>query len=202
LKPPPKVLLFDLGGVLVDNVTFEELPKLLERPEPRPALFDRWLASESVRRFERGEIDQATFGEAFVEEWGLRIAPATFLDAFATWPRSPYPGAVDLLSRLRGRATVAILSNCNALHWERLSGLLAHTDAAFSSHLLGLVKPDQAIFRTVADRLACPPGSICFFDDSATNVRAAQSAGMQAHQTVGLESLAATVRSLGLEDLL
>ena len=46
----PKVLLFDLGGVLVDNVAFDRLPELLPEPIERGALVDRRIDSPSVRR--------------------------------------------------------------------------------------------------------------------------------------------------------
>ena len=193
-----RVLLFDLGGVLIDNVTFEELPLLLSAPMERAALQDRWLHSPAVQYYERGEIDADTFAADFVDEWALSSSPAQFLEAFATWPRGFFPGAVELLADLRKRHTIAFLSNCNAIHWERLAHVLDHADHAFSSHEVRAVKPEPAIFRHVAETLGCASEEITFFDDSATNARAAIAAGMRAYHTMGFDALRRTIESLRL----
>jgi putative hydrolase of the HAD superfamily len=195
---PPCVLLFDIGGVLVENATFQELARLLPPPVDISALPDRWLDSAAVQRFERGLITEEEFAAGFVDEWALEIEPARFLAAFATWPRGPYPGALALLERLRGRFTIAVLSNCNSLHWRRLADVINHADRAFSSHQLGLVKPDAAIFERVVQALDCAPDRIGFFDDSLRNVNAARAAGLLAHHTVGFEALRDTITAQGL----
>ncbi len=193
-----KILLFDLGGVLVENAIFQELPRLLREPVAETELYDRWLESEAVQMFERGELDEAQFGRRFAEEWRLAVEPEVFLEAFAGWPRGPYPGVIEMLARLRPRYRLAYLSNCNSLHWRRLEGMLGHVDHAFASHLFGVVKPDPEIFRRVLAELACEAGEICFFDDSLKNIRAAKAAGFEAHHTIGFTALERAIESLGL----
>jgi glucose-1-phosphatase len=192
-----EVLLFDLGGVLVETSLFPLLRRL--RPEAQEAdLYDRWLDSGAVAAFERGEIGEQAFAERFVEEWRVDIAPADFLAAFAAVIRGPFPGALALLERLRARYTLACLSNCNATHWPLAEPIAARFDQAFVSHLCGMVKPDPAVFRHVLAVLGQPAGAVHFFDDSLKNVRAAQAAGMNAHHTVGFEALERTITDLGL----
>ena len=53
-------------------------------------------------------------------------------------------------------------------------------DSCFYSCDLGLAKPDVAFFETVARELGVSPADVLFVDDSATNVRGAQAAGMAA----------------------
>lgn len=196
--PKPKVLLFDLGGVLIENTAFADLPTLLSEPITAASLADRWLDSRAVQAFERGEIEAEEFGARFVDEWGLRISRDEFLARFETWPRGPYDGALEMLVHLRRDYTTACLTNCNALHWRRLQPLLAQLDHAFSSHLMGLVKPDPAIFRRVVDALGCDAADICFFDDSARNVDAARAAGMSAEHVAGFGELSRRLCRLGL----
>jgi putative hydrolase of the HAD superfamily len=50
------ILLFDLGGVLIDFAGFEELPRLLPDRPGRAEIRRRWINCEPVRPFERGEI--------------------------------------------------------------------------------------------------------------------------------------------------
>ena len=197
--PQPAVLLFDLGGVLVDNTMFEDLPKLLPGPLAEAELRAKWMDSPAVQRFEHGEIGADEFASAFVSEWRLPMAPSAFLARFAAWPRGFYPGAQALLVRLRPRYRIAFLSNSNEVHWSSFPHILQHADDAFSSHLCELMKPDPALFRMVVDTLGRDPGQICFFDDSIRNVEGARAIGMDAHLTVGFQELEATLGSLGLD---
>ena len=159
------MILFDLGGVLVENTVFEALDVLLGRAVEPAGLRARWLASPSVRALERGDIDCAEFGARFVQEWGLALAPGAFLERFAGWPRGACPGAEDLVADLRERGPVGCLSNSNALHWERLAPILGWFDHAVSSHQLGVVKPDAAAFLAALERVGAQPRETLFFDD-------------------------------------
>jgi putative hydrolase of the HAD superfamily len=191
------VIVFDLGGVLVENSTFDELPKLLKGEVERSALFERWLHSASVRQFERGLIDENVFAANFIDEWALRISPSDFLAQFTTWPKAPYPGALELLSNLKAKYQIGVLSNCNHVHWSRFPEILEQIAHPFSSHILGLVKPDEEIFRGVAGRIGCRAADIHFFDDSESNVDAARVAGWNAHRTQGLTEVISRLQALG-----
>lgn len=195
------VLLFDLGGVLVENSMFVELPKLLPGPLPEGDLHDLWLSSPAVQRFERGEIAAKEFSTQFVSEWGLLVTPSEFIERFAAWPKGFFPGAGPLLNRLRRRHRIAYLSNSNSVHWNAFSNVLRYADVAFASHICGLAKPDPALFMLVTSKLDCDPDQICFFDDSSRNVGAAKAAGMDAHLTVGFDELIATLERLGFNDV-
>lgn len=52
----------------------------------------------------------------------------------------------------------------------------------FASHLVGAVKPDDAIYAHVERVTGVAPGSIVFFDDLEANVAAAARRGWRAHQ--------------------
>jgi putative hydrolase of the HAD superfamily len=197
-KSQNPVLLFDLGGVLIENRAFEDLPKLLPGAVPSDVVFDRWLESPAVQRFERGEIEPDLFANAFLEEWNLPLTRSGFLDAFTNWVVGPFPGVVELLCELARNYTVAFLSNCNSLHWDRMTPVLAVGDHAFSSHHWGVVKPDPAIFQRAIATLGRAPGDILFFDDSIKNIAAAKASGIKAFRTVGFGAVRAQLRELGL----
>lgn len=57
LDPIPRLVLFDVGGVLVELSGIEVMLGWLGRSTPVDELWRRWLHSESVRRFETGRID-------------------------------------------------------------------------------------------------------------------------------------------------
>ncbi|MBN2204171.1 MAG: HAD-IA family hydrolase [Thermoleophilia bacterium] len=184
MKRPP-TLVFDLGGILVENATLTALSDLLpERPEPE-AIRSRWLTSEAVRAFERGRSEPLEFATRFLCEWGLALSPAEFLTEFASWPRDFWPAALELLDELREEHVVACLTNCNVVHWERFDGFSEQFDLAFSSHLLGLIKPDRDIYATLLARLAVPPGEVRYFDDAPECVAAARELGIVAYLADG-----------------
>jgi HAD superfamily hydrolase (TIGR01509 family) len=67
---------------------------------------------------------------------------------------------------------------------------------AFSSHQVGLCKPHPDIYKVAIDRAkVSSPEAMVFFDDLATNVEAAKSAGMRAYQVRGVAELRARLMS-------
>lgn len=195
-----EVVLFDLGGVLVE-LDGPPLPAGRAGAEEGAAVWARWLSCEAVRRFESGRIDARAFAEEIVRELSLELSPAAFLSRFESWPRGLYPGALDLLRALRGRLRVGCLTNCNALHWPRFlgeMGLGEALDHCFSSHELGALKPDREIFERVIAALGCPAERVFFLDDNEPNVKAARAVGLRAERVRGPEGAAAALRAAGL----
>lgn len=191
-------VVFDLGGVLVENVTLGALASLLPQPADVETVRTRWLASDSVRAFELGRISSEEFAARFLSEWHLELSPNEFLAQFDTWPRAFWPASLELLAELRARHTVACLTNCNERHWRRFGGFTEEFDAAFSSHLIGRIKPDRDVFELVLDRLGCPPGETWYFDDSPACIDAALGLGMRAHLADGPEACRAILSAEGL----
>ena len=197
----PKVLLFDLGGVLVDGAGLRELPRMLARPMAPADLRRKWVSSPAVARFETGRCSSREFATAFIEEWGLVIGQDEFLARFTAWVGAPYPETAELLSGLGRGHALACLSNTNAVHWEslrRMDGLGPVLERPFLSHRLGLMKPAREVFVEVARQLGCEPGEIAFFDDGPENVDGAAKAGLSAHLTEGPVALRRVLGDLGL----
>jgi glucose-1-phosphatase len=185
----PTVLLFDLGGVLLENVGFDRFNALLPLPIPSEELKTQWLASLAVRSFETGNCTPEVFAHEVVSDWQLPLTPAAFLEAFTYWPKGLYAGASDLLAKLRERYVVACLSNSNEIHWQRFGGFREHFDISLSSHLLGEVKPDPQCFRRALQECRATAGEVAFFDDSLTNVSGARSLGIEALHVNGLSEV-------------
>jgi putative hydrolase of the HAD superfamily len=193
------VLLFDLGGVLIDFAGFSELPRLLRDPPGPAAIRRRWIRSEPVQLFERGRISPHEFARSFLAEWGLDVSPEAFLEEFTSWARGLYPGAAELLDRLRVSHRLACLSNSNELHTPlHREAMQPYVERCFFSNEFGLVKPERAIYEHVIRELAVAPDRIAFFDDTAINVEAAAATGMRAYLTDGISELESRLRLLDL----
>jgi HAD superfamily hydrolase (TIGR01509 family) len=192
------VLLFDLGRVLVDIAIFDALRALLGEALDDDAVRARWLRSPVVRSLELGRITPSVFASRFVEEWQVPLTPGAFLLDFFSWVREPYPGAEELITGLRGGHHVSCLSNCNELHWSKLTSFLSCFDSAFSSHLLGEIKPDEAAFRAVVSALRVEADDVCFFDDSRANVESARRVGIRAFLVHGVDDVRHCLSDEGL----
>lgn len=193
-----RVLLFDLGGVVVESVGLATLERLLPQLG-RDEILARWLGSRAVSDFESGATSPEAFARAFLAEWPLALEPAQFLDEFGSWVRGFLPGARELLSSLRPRHRIACLSNTNAAHWARLDGIDEVFDVCIASHRTGHLKPDREAYEDALRRLGAGAGEVCFFDDLPGNVAAARAVGMQAFQVRGVAEAAAALCSLGID---
>ena len=194
---PIRVVLFDVGGVLVQlSGVATVLGWVADRWTPAE-LWHRWLHSPAVRAFETGRCDAETFAAQCVAELELGVAPATFLESFAGWPTGLYPGTHELIARIPGHVTRALLSNSNSLHWPRVEdefGLGALFEHRFVSHLTGRIKPDRDAFEHVISSLGCDPASVFFLDDNLMNVAAAHAAGMQGAVARGIDEAEQALR--------
>jgi putative hydrolase of the HAD superfamily len=188
----PTVLLFDIGGVLIDFIGPEGLYAMLDGRYTLEQVRRMWPESPALRKFELGAISAQHFAEEFTAEWDLDISADSFMQEFSTWARAPLSGALTLLDELQDAATLACLTNMNATYWDRIKhdmGFGHRFDRCYASHEIGLLKPAAAAFQHVISDLARAPAEILFFDDTWNNVAAARALGIRAFQTHGINAL-------------
>ncbi|MFN9972777.1 MAG: HAD-IA family hydrolase, partial [Phycisphaerae bacterium] len=132
-------------------------------------------------------------------------SPVEFERIHDAWLIEEYPSVDRLVADLLAapRVETAILSNTNELHWRRqqpdaaglphfpTAGRLKHRHA---SHLLGLAKPEESIYRAFERETGFTPESILFFDDLADNISAARACGWCAEQIDHTGDTAAQMR--------
>ena len=94
----PELLLFDLGGVLVEFSGFRDLRPLLRVPLSESEIRQQWIACPVVRAFEVGTLTPQQFAERFIAAWNIAVSPLDFLQAFRLWTRGFLPGARELLA--------------------------------------------------------------------------------------------------------
>jgi glucose-1-phosphatase len=187
-----EVLLFDLGGVLVEFSGVRDVAPLLRIQATGSEILERWSCCPHTEAFCLGLLSREDFAERFVRDWGVDLPPERFLQAFRSWSRCLLPGAEELLASLRPRFRLAALSNSNELHWERNAndiGVNDLFDVAISSHQVGFCKPDPRIYQVALGRLGVSPDAVMFFDDVQANVRAASRLGLRAFQVNGVEGV-------------
>ena len=193
-----KVLLFDLGGVLLKlRDPIETFGLQISEAEFK----QQWLRSPSVRKYESGAIDAEEFARSIVDEAKLPYDWQEFIKRFDAWPERLFDQSRSVLQAIPAAYHRALLSNINALHWGRadIAGPLAGCfDQSFLSYETGLTKPDRAAYELVVKTYDCRPDEVLFFDDSSTNVTAAADYGMQAVLAIGIGAVTKALQQRGI----
>src|SRR5215475_3341168 len=183
-------ILFDLGGVLVELTGVPILLSWIGNRMTPEDLWSMWLSSPVVRSFETGQLDPAVFAKELIKEMALPVSAEEFLREFTSWPKSLFPGALQLVRRIPRKYVRATLCNTNVVHWPRLMEEMRLDDIFdyhFASHLIGRIKPDEDAFQYVIEKLGRRATEILFLDDNKLNVEAAERTGMRAVRVSGAE---------------
>jgi HAD superfamily hydrolase (TIGR01509 family) len=194
---------FDLGNTLIKlayervmenicrdaTVTRDELVEILEEPG-------------SYRDMERGAVSFWEFYELLCDKSGYRGSVREFHEVWSDFFDGPFPGAEELLERVRARYRVAFLSNSNEVHAEliprKFPSLFEKNDRFIFSHRFKVAKPDPEIFRRALETIGATPQQVVFIDDLSENVAAAKSLGIQAFQFIDTVTLTRQLEAEGL----
>lgn len=200
----PRAVLFDFGGVLLRQ-DWREYDVFGQRHGLPPGVLRRALyQTEAWRALQVGRGDRDRWrSEALAvlaEHIGDR-AEAVF-DAWRSRPLDFHHPNLQLVRSLRSAGVrVGLLSNAAADLIDVYSPYVDFSafDDLVVSALVGLAKPDEAIFRLAADRIGVSPEQCFFIDDLEPNVVAATNVGMAGHHFRGdYAALHADLRAAGI----
>ena len=193
-----KVILCDLGGVLINLHWIQNAGLLLGKELTKPQLRQIWFDLLSARHYEQGLIDFDTFYKEFCEETKTDFTFEFFAQQFDGIIGKLKDNCLELLKEIKKYGILALLSNSNARHIEEISktGLFKDFDYLFFSHEMHMTKPDPVIFEETKNRLKCEAKDIYFFDDSQCNVDAAIKAGYNAYLVESPKEILEIVKKL------
>jgi glucose-1-phosphatase len=183
-----RVVLFDVGGVLVELSGLAMLLSWLGHRLTGEEVRTFWLTSPTVRSFETGKMQPAAFAEQMITDLSLKVGSEEFLTELYARSLRILPGAIELVHSVPRNYVRATLCNTNALQWSSLieqRDLVGAFDHHFASHLTGKIKPDEEAFQHVLAALDCKGPETLFLDDSQLNVAAAKKVGIIAFQVQG-----------------
>ena len=195
----PKFIYFDLGRVLVDFDLDRMVVQMAEVADVEPqtmysALFESGLELD----YELGRVSTDDFFAKISETVGRPLdrerLELACNDMFTVMPQTQKTVAWLRESGYR----LGILSNTCDCHWEfcrrKFSWIDQHFEVHITSHQVGAMKPDHAIYRAAADKVECPPEQIVFIDDMLENVEGARSFGFDAIQYTTGDEVDAALR--------
>lgn len=195
----PKVLLFDLGGVIVRWVGLDELSRMTGLTRDDVGI--QFATSPIFKAYEIGECDDDVFADTLIADFNLKLSRVEAKDLWNSWVQESYTGTKEMLTKLRGKYTLACLSNTNALHWEHLPTHIKldnFFDHSYASHLINAAKPSPESYQMPIQDMGVTPSDIWFFDDTLINVEAAKSIGMKAYHVDRTLGVIPTLQALDL----
>lgn len=179
-----RAVIFDFGGV-INNMRWDVALDLEKQHGLERGAISRTLyRNDDWREVEVGRGDVVAWFRAShrtLEEEAGKSLPSLHLQWRDSW--GLITENVDLIRDLRPPYRIAILSNADISLEERIrDGMGIHDlfDTIVCSAVVGLAKPDHAIYRLTAERLGLPVEECVFIDDAEGNVIAAREVGMAA----------------------
>lgn len=182
---PPRLLLFDLGGVLIE-IDFERAFRAWEPISglPLDEIRRRFRFDLPYQQHERGEIDAATYFAHLTALLDLQPDTERIVAGWNAIFIAEIPETLGMVRQARAHLPCHAFTNTNAVHhaaWtSRFAQVASCFDSVFASHELGCRKPERRAFERIATATGVPLRSILFFDDTLENVQGAVAAGLQA----------------------
>jgi glucose-1-phosphatase len=186
-----KLVLFDVGGVLIDLQT-EQARRSLESEYGMTTAAYEGLARCTYEKEPFSITEEATIGAAGSDEYidAFRAACGRFVPASVIKQNRESiigherPPMIELVTVLSKRVRVAAFTNTIEMHWKKLQNrdrfsFPAIVEQTLASHLIGVAKPTKAAYQEVTRRLEIEPAEVLFIDDSGINVSAAIECGMR-----------------------
>ncbi|MFZ1731858.1 MAG: HAD family phosphatase [Bacteroidota bacterium] len=195
-----RALICDLGNVLLHfehSLITSRLAELLPG-----AVWDEEIKTQFwqlVHAFESGSIDTGVFlekvGQTLLLPQPVAEADFRLLWADIFWSNQEF---IDLLSKLKNRLSLVMLSNTNPLHIEyareRFPELFTLFSNAVFSFEAGISKPDPEIFRQALQLAGSSPDETLYFDDISEYADAAAALGIHGYQYISIEGASDVLR--------
>jgi glucose-1-phosphatase len=197
-----QVLLFDLGGVVVEidfNRAFahwQSISRLSLAELKATFTFD-----VPYQRHERGEITANEYFAHLTQHLQLQDGTARIAEGWNSIFVAEITETRRMVEAARAKLPCYAFTNTNAAHqaaWSaKFPAVVQAFDHIFVSSEIGHRKPDRSAFEFVARSLGVPMESILFFDDMLENVNGALAAGLEAVHVRGPSDVRAALQRLG-----
>ncbi len=197
-----KLLVFDMGHVFVDFEWETVCQGFCDRAGITLAEFKPILKHIGSLGYESGRAQTAdVLREINAQLADLNLTEEEFHTLWNATFRENEEMAT-LLQLLKKDRPLYLLSNTNDSHYsylERTHNVSRHFEELILSYLVGLAKPEEAIYLEVLKRSGLKAEECLFVDDLAANIEAAGKVGMNTIRFVGIEDLKERLASHGID---
>ncbi len=187
-----KNIVLDLGGVILEldvNRSIEALSGMgLYGLEELDIIFSKY---PFFLEFETGRINTDQFIDALTARLENHAPKEKILEAWNAMILGFRPETINLLTRLKAKYRMFLLSNTNAIHEIYYNNLLHKEhgipnltdifEKVYYSHVLKMRKPDHEIFQYILADSRLTASETLYIDDTDVHVKTARDLGMHAH---------------------
>lgn len=187
-----KNIIFDLGGVLINidyNKTATAFTELGVTDFRK--MYQQYSADELFESLETGHTSEESFYD-FMTKKGLKaLKPLQVQEAWNAMLMDFRVESFKFLETLKKKYNLYLLSNTNVIHKGAFDKIFtaqtgfASMDSYFTkawySHMIGLRKPNENIYRFVLNDAGIVAEETLFIDDSINNIEVAAKIGIKTH---------------------
>jgi putative hydrolase of the HAD superfamily len=201
--PNISVLLFDLGGVLID-IDFERALLRWSNQSHLPAaeLRRRFAMDEVYQQHERGEISASDYFAHLRQTLELEASDTDIERGWNDIFVGEIATTISYVASVQTKLPCYLFSNTNPTHqafWSNnFPTAIESFQRIFVSSELGLRKPDPEAFEAIAAETGFRLDETLFFDDSEENVIGARRTGMPSVLVRDHSDVATALISIGV----
>lgn len=184
-----KIYVFDLGNVIVVPMNTHLLYEKLGCKISYEEFLEFFKNDKSVIDAHAGLISDDEHIAKLLQFSGSLISIQEYREIFCGPIRnSLYEDTVEIIDELKRNGNrVCLLSNLRKIDFDWFCSVydISKFDDLFLSYEMHINKPDLRIYEEMINHLKSNPKDIYFFDDSKSNVEAAQKCGINAFLVTG-----------------
>jgi glucose-1-phosphatase len=180
-------LIFDLGGVIVDlapEQTLHEFASLAHKPvEEIVRIYTRHAAFYA---YETGKIESDEFRDSIRALFELNATDQEIDRCWNAMLLGIPQEKLTMLTNLKKHFTTLAFSNTNSIHLTYINEIILKGNVldtyfhhAHYSHMLGMRKPEQEIYKYVLKAQGLQADQTFFLDDNVDNINAASAVGIK-----------------------
>jgi HAD superfamily hydrolase (TIGR01509 family) len=196
----PRLLLFDLGNVLV-RLDLDRFSKSLGLDTRDARNHYGSGVRELTNQYEIGKCSTREYFSSLRSFLGNRYDVNVLEEAFMSVLADPMPGMENLVRRATAQLPAALVSNTNEYHFSRVLPripALNYLPKRYLSYQLGALKPFPEFYHSIVRNENVKPNEMLFIDDVVENVDAAERAGMAGYQFRNATELENLLMNLGV----
>lgn len=194
------LIIFDLGNVVVKfdhNISASKFARRFGLDKNK--LYDLFFDSEITRLHDIGRLTPADFYKKVKEALNIKIG---FKEFKGYWNNIFYtnPGVSGLISKLKARHKIYLMSNTNKLHFDFIKKkfpVIKKFDKIILSYEFGSLKPDPEIYKYAMKLAGTKPETTLYIDDRKELIEGAKALGINAIVFKNLPELKQELKSRG-----
>lgn len=198
--PILKNIIFDLGGVLL-NIDYNKTEKAFQDLGfgEFKEMYNQYSSDAIFTRLETGSISIDAFYEYMIHTSNNNISHEQINGAWNRMLLDFREESLNFLLQLGKRYQLYLLSNTNAIHEKAFAEIFTkqtgqpsldhYFNKLYYSHILGLRKPNEDIFKFVLKDAGLLAAESLFIDDSYNNINTAKTMGFKTHLLIPGEKI-------------